>query len=116
MNTPQQQPPAHQAEGGSTASREHPGMRNYAPGQSPQDSESEPDEKKNGQRDEPMIGFRLPEHERPEHPETPTPSDDETTQIPRVIDPLDAADDPDLKLPDASPRPPQDPDSPTTKE
>ena len=116
QNTPQQQPPAHQAEGGSTASREHPGMRNYAPGQSPQDSESEPDEKKNGQRDEPMIGFRLPEHERPEHPETPTPSDDETTQIPRVIDPLDAADDPDLKLPDASPRPPQDPDSPTTKE
>ena len=111
-----EQPVAELPQGGSTASREHPGMRNYAPGQSPQGGEAEPDEKNDGQREEPMIGFRLPEHERPDRPENPTPSDDDTTQIPRVIDPLDAADNPDLKLPDASPRPPQDPDSPTTKE
>ncbi|HZK31501.1 MAG TPA: hypothetical protein VFC72_01135 [Corynebacterium sp.] len=61
-------------------------MSNYAPGR--------PDA---AQPEEPLIGFRLPEHERPDHPDLPGPGEEATTQMPRL---------------DNS----QHPDSPTTKE
>ncbi|WP_257183126.1 ATP-dependent zinc metalloprotease FtsH [Corynebacterium cystitidis] len=68
---------------------EHPGIKNYGAGQSEQSSTPEPEE---------QIGFRLPEHERPDHA---WPSEEKTTQMPKV-DPAEVArpNDPEPQLPD----------------
>ncbi|MDR7330310.1 ATP-dependent zinc metalloprotease FtsH [Corynebacterium guangdongense] len=70
------------ASGGSTPSGqgagEHPGMKNYAPPVEPADVGE------TGEREQELIGFRLPEHERP--------SDDATTEFPRLIDEKPEAD------------------------
>ncbi|MDY5786456.1 ATP-dependent zinc metalloprotease FtsH [Corynebacterium sp.] len=66
---------------------EHPGMRNYAePESGPRHAAvpkpAEETRVEAPRAEEPLIGFRLPENERPSRPERT--SDDQTTEIPRV--------------------------------
>ncbi|MHA2789862.1 ATP-dependent zinc metalloprotease FtsH [Corynebacterium sp. S7] len=77
---------------------QHPGVSNYGWGdateknpyskapQAPQEAQA-PEQKPDEQEE--LIGFRLPENERPDHPEQKhsSPADDATTQMPRVQDP-----------------------------
>ncbi|AKK11878.1 ATP-dependent zinc metalloprotease FtsH [Corynebacterium uterequi] len=63
VHTPTQAPAQPPSE---PTSREHPGMKNYTVG------------------DETLVGFQLPDHEKPDHAESPAPSQDETTEMPRT--------------------------------
>ena len=65
---------------------EHPGMKNYGP------SDETQAEQEKEQEQEPLIGFQLPDNERPTPRAEHRPSSDETTEIPRLIDGTDGTD------------------------